>query len=389
MSSSITKHDAAVNLVGVDRTSLEQLFVEYGEKKFRAQQVMQWLYQRGETDLLKMTDLSKSLRETLQQQTHITVPSVQSEQFSSDGTVKWLLNVGEDKDGKPNAIETVYIPESNRGTLCISSQVGCALDCTFCATARQGFNRNLTAGEIIGQVWVADQRLRALNDGKSLLTNVVFMGMGEPLLNFNNVVPSVKLLLDDFAYGMGKRKVTVSTSGIVPKIDELSTQLDVSLAISLHAPNDEVRNELVPINRKYPIKELLAACRRYLSNKNRKESITFEYVMLDGVNDSDAQARELVKLLKGISAKINLIPFNSFEHSGYQRSSQERIDRFSQILIRQGIVVITRRPRGEDIAAACGQLAGQVADRASRANHYIRMYERSLLNRRIETECVT
>lgn len=378
-----------MNLVGIDRNSLQQLFVEHGEKKFRAQQVMQWLYQRGETDVSKMTDLSKSLRETLQQHTHITFPSIQSEQFSTDGTIKWLLNVGEDRDGKTNAIETVYIPESNRGTLCISSQVGCALDCTFCATARQGFNRNLTAEEIIGQVWVADQRLRSLNDGKALLTNVVFMGMGEPLLNFNNVLPVIKLLLDDYAYGMGKRKVTVSTSGIVPKIDELSKMLDVSLAISLHAPNNEVRNELVPINRKYPIEELLAACKRYLGNKNRKESITFEYVMLDGVNDSDSQARELVKLLKGIRAKINLIPFNSFESSGYQRSSQAQIDRFSQILIQHGIVVITRRPRGEDIAAACGQLAGQVADRASRANHYLRMYERSLLSRRIETQCVS
>ena len=377
-----------MNLVGLDRTSLEQMFVEHGEKKFRAQQVMQWLYQRGETDLSKMTDLSKSLRETLQQNTHITLPRIESEQFSTDGTIKWLLNVGEDRDGNSNAIETVYIPESNRGTLCISSQVGCALDCTFCATARQGFNRNLTAEEIIGQVWVADQRLRALYDGKSLLTNVVFMGMGEPLLNFNNVLPVIKLLLDDYAYGMGKRKVTVSTSGIVPKIDELSKLLDVSLAISLHAPNDEVRNELVPINRKYPIEELLAACKRYLENKNRKESITFEYVMLHGVNDSEAQAKQLVKLLKGIRAKINLIPFNSFEQSGYQRSSQDRIDRFSQILISHGIVVITRKPRGEDIAAACGQLAGQVADRASRANHYVRMYERSLLSRRIETECV-
>lgn len=377
-----------MNLVGLDRTSLEQMFVEHGEKKFRAQQVMQWLYQRGETDLSKMTDLSKSLRETLQQNTHITLPRIESEQFSTDGTIKWLLNVGEDRDGNSNAIETVYIPESNRGTLCISSQVGCALDCTFCATARQGFNRNLTAEEIIGQVWVADQRLRALYDGKSLLTNVVFMGMGEPLLNFNNVLPVIKLLLDDYAYGMGKRKVTVSTSGIVPKIDELSKLLDVSLAISLHAPNDEVRNELVPINRKYPIEKLLAACKRYLENKNRKESITFEYVMLHCVNDNEAQAKQLVKLLKGIRAKINLIPFNSFEQSGYQRSSQDRIDRFSQILISHGIVVITRKPRGEDIAAACGQLAGQVADRASRANHYVRMYERSLLSRRIETECV-
>jgi len=388
LSASINTDSALVNLVGLDRVLLEQYFVGHGEKKFRAQQIMQWVYQRGETNVSNMTDLSKSLRENLQNHARITFPSIESEHFSADGTIKWLLNVGKDRDGKSNAIETVYIPETNRGTLCISSQVGCALDCTFCATARQGFNRNLTAEEIIGQVWVADQRLRALYEGKSLLTNVVFMGMGEPLLNFSNVVPAVKLLLDDYAYGMGKRKVTVSTSGIVPKIDELSKVLDVSLAISLHAPNNEIRNELVPINRKYPIKELLAACKRYLSNKNRKESITFEYVMLQGVNDSEQQARQLVQLLKGMRAKINLIPFNSFEQSGYQRSNQERIDRFAQVLMSNDIVVITRRPRGEDIAAACGQLAGQVADRASRGNHYIRMYERSLLSRRIETECV-
>ena len=377
-----------MNLVGIDRVSLGQFFVERGEKKFRAQQVLQWLYQRGVTDINEMTDLSKSLRELLQTNSKITFPKIESEHFSEDGTIKWLLSVGEDSDGKTNAIEAVYIPESTRGTLCISSQVGCALDCTFCATARQGFNRNLTAAEIIGQVWVADQRLRSLYSGKQMLTNVVFMGMGEPLLNFKNVLPAVNLLLDDFAYGMGKRKVTVSTSGVVPKIDELSQAVDVSLAISLHAPTNEVRNELVPINRKYPIEQLLAACQRYLDNKNRRESVTFEYVMLDGVNDSEEQAQQLVNLLKGIRAKINLIPFNAFEQSGYQRSSQEAIDKFSQVLMRNKIVVITRRPRGEDIAAACGQLAGQVADRAHRGNHYVRMYERSLISRRIETECV-
>tara|TARA_R110002049_G_scaffold124479_1_gene279967 strand:- start:52569 stop:53702 length:1134 start_codon:yes stop_codon:yes gene_type:complete len=377
-----------VNLVGIDRDSLEQFFVERGEKKFRAQQVLQWLYQRGVTNINDMTDLSKSLRELLLGNSTITFPKIESEHFSEDGTIKWLLSVGEDSDGKTNAIEAVFIPETTRGTLCISSQVGCALDCTFCATARQGFNRNLTAAEIIGQVWVADQRLRSLYSDKQMLTNVVFMGMGEPLLNFKNVLPVVKLLLDDFAYGMGKRKVTVSTSGVVPVIDELSQSVDVSLAISLHAPTNEVRNELVPINRKYPIEQLLAACQRYLANKNRKESVTFEYVMLDGVNDSEEQARQLVNLLKGIRAKINLIPFNSFEQSGYQRSSQQAIDKFSQILMQNNIVVITRRPRGEDIAAACGQLAGQVADRVHRGNHYAKMYERSLLSRRIETECV-
>lgn len=387
MSTGVNNIKTPVNLVGLDRRALEQFFVEHDEKKFRAQQVLQWLYQRGVTDIYDMTDLSKSLREMLSQHVSLSIPKIQSEHFSEDGTIKWLLNVGEDADGKTNAIETVYIPESSRGTLCISSQVGCALDCTFCATARQGFNRNLTAAEIIGQVWVADQRLRALYEGKSMLTNVVFMGMGEPLLNFKNVIPVINLLLDDYAYGMGKRKVTVSTSGVVPKIDELSQSVDVSLAISLHAPSNEIRNELVPINRKYPIEELLAACKRYLSNKNRKESVTFEYVMLDGVNDTAQDARQLVKLLKGIRAKINLIPFNSFEQSGYQRSTQQAISQFSKVLMQNDIVVITRKPRGEDIAAACGQLAGQVADRAHRGSHYVRMYERSLISRRIETEC--
>lgn len=383
MSARLTTTDDSINLVGASRPELEQFFIENGEKKFRAQQIMQWVYQRGITDFNLMTDLSKTLRSLLLKDAEIKFPEIASEQISEDGTIKWLLRVGDN-----NAIETVYIPEATRGTLCISSQVGCALDCTFCATARQGFNRNLSAAEIIGQVWVADQQLRRLYDGKQMLTNVVFMGMGEPLLNFNNVLPVINLLLDDHAYGMGKRKVTVSTSGIVPKIDILSQEVDVSLAVSLHAPTNEIRNQLVPINRKYPIEELLAACKRYLQNKNRKESVTFEYVMLDGVNDSEEQAWQLVKLLQNISAKVNLIPFNAFEQSGFQRSSDSAIQNFRQILINNGIVVITRRPRGEDIDAACGQLAGQVIDRAHRSNHYLRMYERSLLSRRIQTECV-
>lgn len=383
MSSQLKTPDLKVNLVGMDRPALEDYFVARGEKRFRAQQILQWVYQRGVTDVNEMTDLSKALRTDLQKDTEFTFPEIVSEQVSADGTIKWLLRADDS-----NAIETVYIPESNRGTLCVSSQVGCALDCTFCATARQGFNRNLTAAEIIGQVWVADQRIRQLHHGRQLLTNVVFMGMGEPLLNFKQVLPAIHLLLDDFAYGLGKRKVTVSTSGVVPKIDELSETIDVSLAISLHAPNDETRNELVPLNRKYPISELLAACKRYLQNKERKESVTFEYVMLDGVNDSEQHAHQLVALLKNISAKVNLIPFNAFEGSGYQRSSQHAIDKFSKVLMNNGIVVITRRPRGEDIDAACGQLAGKVVDRAHRGNHYIRMYERSLISKRIETQCV-
>ena len=387
MSARLNSASSPTNLVGMSRPELEAYFVALGDKKFRAQQLLQWIYQRGVVNFAEMTDFSKSLRAQLQHTAVVSLPSIESEQISSDGTIKWLLRVAA-KPGEPsNGIETVFIPESNRGTLCISSQVGCALDCTFCATARQGFNRNLTAAEIIGQVWVADHRLRVLYAGNSMLTNVVYMGMGEPLMNFNNVLPSIHLLLEDHAYGLGKRKVTVSTSGVVPKIDLLSEHVDVSLAISLHAPNDEIRNELVPLNRKFPIEELLQSCRRYLASKNRKESVTFEYVMLDGVNDSDLHAHQLVKRLKGIRAKVNLIPFNSFDGSGYQRSAQAQIDRFSSILMASKIIVITRRPRGEDIAAACGQLAGQVVDKAHRANHYVRMYERSLISRRIDTEC--
>lgn len=388
MSTQLEATHSKTNLVGMSRPELEEFFISLGDKKFRAQQLLQWVYQRGVVDFSDMTDFSKSLRGLLEEKAQIIVPQIESEQISKDGTIKWLLRVDAQEGEPSNAIETVFIPETNRGTLCISSQVGCALDCTFCATARQGFNRNLSAAEIIGQVWVADQRLKTLYEGQSMLTNVVYMGMGEPLMNYNKVLPTIKLLLEDHAYGLGKRKVTISTSGVVPKIDTLSETIDVSLAISLHAPNDEVRNELVPLNRKFPIKDLLAACRRYLDNKNRKESVTFEYVMLKGINDSDQQARQLVKILKGIRAKVNLIPFNSFEGSGYERSSQSTIDRFSQILMKNGIIVITRRPRGEDIDAACGQLAGQVVDKAQRGNHYVKMYERSLISRRIDTECV-
>ena len=312
MATQITSAENPINLIGCSRSELERFFTERGENSFRAQQWFQWVYQRGVTELDAMTDLSKSLRTTLQADTQISLPTIDAETCSQDGTIKWLLRVD---DG--NAIETVYIPEKSRGTLCISSQIGCALDCTFCATARQGFNRNLTAAEIIGQVWIANQRLRALHDHKSLITNVVFMGMGEPLLNFDNVVAVVKILLDDFAYGLGKRKVTVSTSGVVPKIDQLSQAVDVSLAISLHAPTNSLRNELVPLNRKYPIEELLAACKRYLSQKHRRESITFEYVMLDKVNDREEHAKQLLALLKNMRAKINLIPFNPFEKAGY------------------------------------------------------------------------
>jgi|TARA_B110000908_G_scaffold104395_1_gene122947 23S rRNA (adenine2503-C2)-methyltransferase len=381
-SDSLNKTDA-LNLVGLDREQLETYFSDCGEKSFRAQQLLKWVYQRGVTNVDEMTDLSKSLRTLLKEKAQISFPQISSESVSDDGTIKWLLEVGAD-----NGIEVVYIPEKNRATLCISSQVGCALDCTFCATARQGFNRNLTAAEIIGQVWVAQNRLNQLYDGERRITNVVFMGMGEPLLNFDSVVSTINILLDDFAYGLSKRRVTVSTSGVVPKIDRLSDEVDVSLAVSLHAPTDETRNELVPLNQKYPIEVLLASCQRYLDQKNRKECITFEYVMLDGINDSVKDAQKLAKLLKPLRSKVNLIPFNSFEGSGYKRSPQHVIDQFSQILMRAGLVVITRRPRGEDIAAACGQLAGQVRDKAHRQNHYVRLFERSKLSRRIDINLV-
>ena len=382
MAAQITSANTPANLFGCERSRLEQFFIQRGENKFRAQQWFQWVYQRGIIDVDAMTDLSRSLRASLISDTELTLPAIESENVSQDGTIKWLLRVD-----NGNAIETVFIPEKSRGTLCISSQVGCALDCTFCATARQGFNRNLTAAEIIGQVWIADQRLRALGNSKHAITNVVFMGMGEPLLNFNNIVSVIDILLDDFAYGLGKRKVTVSTSGVVPKIDKLSESVDVSLAISLHAPNNELRNELVPLNRKFPIEELLAACKRYLSQKHRRESITFEYVMLDQVNDSVEHAKQLCALLTNLRAKINLIPFNPFANSGYRRSSQDAIDQFSKVLMQGGLTVITRRPRGEDIAAACGQLAGKVVDKAHRGNHYVRLYKRSMLSRRIATTC--
>ena len=383
MATQVKITDQSINLLGFDRNALENYFTQLGENNFRAQQWFQWVYQRGVIDVNAMTDLSKSLRAKLQSESCVSFPSIKTESVSQDGTIKWLLDVD---DG--NAIETVYIPETSRGTLCISSQVGCALDCTFCATARQGFNRNLTAAEIIGQVWIADQRLRALYGDERVITNVVFMGMGEPLLNIDNVVAAVEILLDDFAYGLGKRKVTVSTSGVVPKIDQLSKKVDVSLAISLHAPTDSLRNELVPLNRKYPIEELMAACKRYLNEKQRRECITFEYVMLRGVNDSVEHAKQLLKLLKNMRAKINLIPFNPFEQAGYQRSEQSAIDRFGEVLIKGGLTVITRRPRGEDIAAACGQLSGRVVDRVQRANHYIKLYERAKISKRIELACV-
>ena len=348
---------AKLNLLDLDRKAMEGFFAELGEKPFRAVQVIKWIHQRGVYDFDAMTDLSKALRAKLSELCEVRLPEVIFDQRSADGTRKWLLRL----DGG-NAIETVFIPEPNRGTLCVSSQVGCALECSFCSTATQGFNRNLTIAEIIGQLRFA---VSALAEEGRKVTNVVFMGMGEPLLNFNNVVAAASLMVDDHAYGLSKRRVTISTSGVVPALYRLAEATDVSLAVSLHAPNDEQRDQLVPINKKYPIAELLPACRNYLGN-NPHRRITWEYVMLDGVNDQDEHARQLARLLAGIPSKINLIPFNPFPGSRYRRSSPERIQRFARILQQAGYVTTTRRTRGDDIDGACGQLVGKVHDRTRR-----------------------
>jgi len=355
----LTTHEK-VNLLDFDLPALQTWFVEQGEKPFRATQVMKWIYQFGVDDFEAMSNLGKALREKLAQRAEIRAPEIVSEQHASDGVVKWLLQVG-----NGNCVETVYIPEQGRGTLCVSSQVGCALDCSFCSTAQQGFNRNLSAAEIIGQLWRANQALQCLPREQRLISNVVMMGMGEPLLNFDNVVTAMNLMIEDNAYGLSKRRVTLSTSGVVPALDRLKVVSDVSLAVSLHAANDALRDQLVPLNRKYPLAELLAACKRYIAGETKRK-VTFEYVMLDGINDSPAQARALVKLLKGIPCKVNLIPFNAFPGSDYRVSKTEALNRFRDILIKAGLITITRKTRGEDIDAACGQLAGKVADRSKR-----------------------
>ncbi len=345
------------NLLGLSQDGLERLFEGLGEKPFRARQLMQWMYQRGVVDFDEMTDLSKKLRARLSESSEIRLPSELSMHHSSDGTVKWLFS-----SGFGQAIETVFIPEASRGTLCISSQVGCALDCAFCATGAQGFNRNLTAAEILGQVWYAMQALPPRANGEPAVTNVVFMGMGEPLANYRNVLPVIELLISDWSYGLSRRRVTVSTSGIVPHIDKLADDCNVSLAVSLHAPNDALRNRLVPINKLHPIDELLDACWRY-AKQHSNRFITFEYVMLRGVNDSIAHADELAGLLKGKPAKINLIPFNPFDGNDFARSSAETIRHFQERLRGHDLVATTRKTRGDDIDAACGQLAGKVSDR--------------------------
>ncbi|MCP4408324.1 MAG: 23S rRNA (adenine(2503)-C(2))-methyltransferase RlmN [Gammaproteobacteria bacterium] len=359
---------ASINLLGLPRHRLEPFFAEQGEKAFRASQIMKWVHQHGITDFQKMTNLSRVLRNRLQDECEILVPSLLTEQRSADGTRKWVLRLSDD-----NAIETVFIPEAGRGTLCVSSQVGCALDCTFCSTARQGFNRNLSPAEIVAQLWYAQRVLIDHQQGPRVITNVVFMGMGEPLLNFENTVDAISLMMDDHAYGLGKRKVTVSTSGVIPAMDRLKDRIDVSLAVSLHAPNDELRDRLVPLNRKYPIKDLLAACKRFVRGKNRKHTITFEYVMLADVNDSQFHARALAKLLQDVPSKVNLIPFNPFPKTPYRRSEDSVIDRFAAVLQQRGITTITRRTRGGDIDAACGQLVGKVLDRSRRQRRFMRL----------------
>ena len=402
---------APVNLLDLDRAGLEAFMGSLGEKPFRARQILKWLHQRRTLDVHAMTDVSAKTRTRLADLTTTALPSVRLDQRSRDGTAKWLFEL---HDG--NRIETVYIPEEGRGTLCISSQVGCALDCSFCATGRQGFNRNLSVSEIIGQLWLAADLL-AENPGASSgrITNVVMMGMGEPLLNYAALVPSLRLMMDDLAWGLSKRRVTVSTSGVIPWMDRLTRDVDCSLAVSLHAPNDALRDELVPVNRKYPIRELMAACRRYVDSDTggapdgrrggddrsggghpairngdsgghdvdarpaldddspigRKKHVLFEYVMLDGVNDSAREARELAELLHGFPCKVNLIPFNPFPTSGYRRSSGNAVMRFSRILAEAGIVTLRRTTRGDDIDAACGQLAGDIDDRSRRELKFV------------------
>jgi 23S rRNA (adenine2503-C2)-methyltransferase len=347
------------NLLGLPRAALETFVADLGSKPFRARQLMNWIYKRGEGSVANMTDLAKDFRALLQERAEIRVPDIVTMQHSADGTRKWKLSADSSQ-----AFEMVFIPEKERGTLCISSQVGCMLDCSFCSTAQQGFNRNLTTAEIVGQVWLAKKELGFQAGGDRIVTNVVLMGMGEPLANFRNVVPAVRILMDDYGFDLSRRRVTLSTSGLVPQIYKLAEETNVALAVSLHAPDDELRSELVPINRKHPIAELLEACWHYIDEQNGR-SVTFEYVMLDGVNDSPAQARALATLLKGHPAKVNLIPFNPFPGTRYQRSPMPAILEFRDQLIRRGVLATIRRTRGDDIDAACGQLAGKVIDRTT------------------------
>jgi len=352
----------AENLLNFTAGQLTEWFAKMGEKPFRARQVLRWVHKSGEANFDAMSDLALSLRSKLKLEAYVEAPKVMREELSADGTRKWLLDVG-----TGNAVETVFIPETERGTLCVSTQAGCALDCSFCSTGKQGFNRNLSTAEIIGQLWWANHEVGRGEDGNWPVTNVVMMGMGEPLLNFDNTVSALMLMLDDNAYGLSRRRVTVSTSGVVPAMDRLRDECPVALAVSLHAPNDDLRNVLVPVNRKYPLRELMAACLRYLE-KAPRDFVTFEYVMLEGVNDSEKDARELVALVRDVPCKFNLIPFNPFPLAPYKRSGLDAVRRFRDVLMQADIVTTTRKVRGDDIAAACGQLAGQVLDKTKRVH---------------------
>lgn len=351
-----------INLLGCDLRALETILMELGEKPFRAQQVLKWVHQQGATDFQAMTNLSKTLRDKLSALTEVRSPEPTYHHRALDGTEKWLLRLD---DG--NCIETVFIPERNRGTLCISSQVGCILNCDFCSTGKQGFSRNLSTAEIISQLWFAVRQLSP----SARVTNVVMMGMGEPLLNFDNLIPALSLMLDDHAYGLSKRRVTVSTAGVVPMIYQLREATDVALAVSLHAPNDELRNKIVPLNKKYPLNDLMKACKEYFKD-DKGRSVTMEYVMLDEINDTPDHAKQLIRLLKGIKAKVNLIPFNPFPYTAYKRSSPKAITSFQKLLLDSGLYTTVRKTRGDDIDAACGQLVGKVSDRTKRQERYLR-----------------
>lgn len=363
----MTDTAAKANLLGMTKPQLEEFFESIGEKRFRAGQVMQWIHHFGAVDFDAMTNVGKALREKLKAVAEIRPPEIVSQDISSDGTRKWVVRVA-----SGSCVETVYIPQGGRGTLCVSSQAGCALDCSFCSTGKQGFNSDLTSAEIIGQVWIANQSFGTI-PGKidRAITNVVMMGMGEPLLNFDNVVTAMSIMMEDLGYGISKRKVTLSTSGVVPMIDKLAEVTDVSLALSLHAPNDELRNKLVPINKKYPLEMLLDSCYRYITRLGKERVLTVEYTLLAGVNDQPEHAEQLIALLKDFPCKINLIPFNPFPHSGYERPSNNAIRRFQDMLHKSGFNVTVRTTRGDDIDAACGQLVGQVMDRTRRSERYI------------------
>ncbi len=359
---------AKTNLLGLTRAGMEEFVLGMGEKPFRARQLMKWIYRRAVGDFESMTDLGKDFRRRLEEIAEIRTPEVIVSQSSADGTRKWLLRL---ESGQ--AIEMVFIPEPGRGTLCISSQIGCTMDCTFCSTGQQGFNRNLDTAEIVGQVWLANRELGYSPDGDRVITNVVFMGMGEPLMNYRNVVPAAEVMMDDLGLDLSRRRVTISTSGLVPQMMRIADETNVALAVSLHAPNDELRSELMPINRRHPIASLLEACWHYVEKQNAR-NVTFEYVMLDGVNDRPEHARQLAALLRGHPAKVNLIPFNPFPNTQYRRSSEEAIERFRDLLIKGGVIATIRRTRGDDIDAACGQLVGRVNNRAT-----VRLGDRNLI----------